>query len=130
MHRTNHKIGIIAIVGVTIYDGYDGVLYSGVGVKNIVIIVITVMDDDGKDGLKGLKNVQISEELFVALLKYHLVEIDDVLPQIKKGLEEKLEAMVKRDLYTKHKTAPTEEEREKARQEYLEKVGMHRSFRW
>ena len=130
MHRTNHKIGIIAIVGVTIYDGYDGVLYSGVGVKNIVIIVITVMDDDGKDGLKGLKNVQISEELFVALLKYHLVEIDDVLPQIKKGLEEKLEAMVKRDLYTKYKTASTEEEREKARQEYLEKVGMHRSFRW
>ena len=130
MHRTNHKIGIIAIVGVTIYDGYDGVLYSGVGVKNIVIIVITVMDDDGKDGLKGLKNVQISEELFVALLKYHLVVIDDVLPQIKKGLEEKLEAMVKRDLYTKYKTAPTEEERENARQEYLEKVEMHRSFRW
>ena len=130
MHRTNHKIGIIAIVGVTIYDGYDGVLYSRVGVKNIVIIVITVMDDDGKDGLKGLKNVQISEELFFALLKYHLVEMDDVLPQIKKGLEEKLEAMVKRDLYTKYKTAPTEEEREKARQEYLEKVGMHRSFRW
>ena len=130
MHRTNHKIGIIAIVGVTIYDGYDGVLYSGVGVKNIVIIVITVMDDDGKDGLKGLKNVQISEELFVALLKYHLVEMDDVLPQIKKGLEEKLEAMVRRDLYTKYKTASTEEEREKARQEYLEKVGMHRSFRW
>ena len=129
MHRTNHKIGIIAIVGVTICDGYDGVLYSGVSVKNIVIIVITVMDD-GKDGLMGLKNVQISEELFFALLKYHLVEIDDVLPQIKKGLEEKLEAMVRRDLYTKYKTAPTEEERENARQEYLEKVGMHRSFRW
>ena len=130
MHRTNHKIGIIAIAGVTICDGYDGILYSDVGVKNIVIIVITVMDDDGKDGLIGLKNVQISEELFFALLKYHLVEMDDVLPQIKKGLEEKLEAMVKRDLYTKYKTAPTEEEREKARQEYLEKVGMHRSFRW
>ena len=26
----------------------------------------------------GLKNVQISEELFFALLKYHLVEMDDV----------------------------------------------------
>ena len=52
------------------------------------------------------------------------------LAEIKKGLEEKLEAMVKRDLYTKYKTAPTEEERENARQEYLEKVGMHRSFRW
>ena len=59
-----------------------------------------------------------------------LGEIDDVLPEIKKGLEEKMEAMVRRDLYTKYKTAPTEEEREMARQEYLEKVGMHRSFRW
>ena len=59
-----------------------------------------------------------------------LGEIDDVLPEIKKGLEGKMEAMVRRDLYTKYKTAPTEEEREKARQEYLEKVGMHRSFRW
>ena len=58
--------------------------------------------------------MQISEELFIELLKYHLVEIDDVLPEIKKGLEEKLEAMVRRDLYTKYKTAPTEEEREKA----------------
>ena len=74
--------------------------------------------------------MQITEELFIALLKYHLVQIDDVLPEIKKGLEEKLEAMVRRDLYTKYKTAQTEEEREKARQEYLKKVGMHRSFRW
>lgn len=71
-----------------------------------------------------MKNIQISEELFFALLKYHLVEIDDVLPEIKKGLEDKLEAMVRRDLYTKYKTAPTEEEREKARQEYLDKVGI------
>ena len=77
-----------------------------------------------------MKNIQISEELFFALLKYHLVEIDDVLPEIKKGLEDKLEAMVRRELYTKYKTAPTEEEREQARQEYLKKVVMHRSFRW
>lgn len=61
-----------------------------------------------------MKNIQISEELFFALLKYHLVKIDDVLPEIKKGLEDKLEAMVRRDLYTKYKTAPTEEERDKA----------------
>ena len=77
-----------------------------------------------------MKNIQISEELFFALLRYHLVEIDDVLPEIKKGLEDKLEAMVRRELYTKYKTAPTEEEREKARQEYLKKVGMYRSFCW
>ena len=74
--------------------------------------------------------IQISEELFFALLKYHLVEIDDVLPEIKMELEDKLEAMIRRDSYTKYKTAPTEEEREKARQEYLDKVGMHRDFRW
>lgn len=77
-----------------------------------------------------MRNVQISEKLFFALLKYHLVEMDDVLPEIKKGLEKKLEAMIRRDLYTKYKTASTEEEREKARQEYLEKVEMHRDFRW
>ena len=56
--------------------------------------------------------------------------MDEVLPEIKKGLEEKMEAMLKRELYTKYKTAPTEEEREKARQEYLKRVGMHRDFRW
>ena len=77
-----------------------------------------------------MKNVQISEELFFALLKYHLLEMDDVLPEIKKGLEEKLEAMVRRDLYTKYKTAPTEEEREKSRQEYLDRKGIPESFRW
>ena len=60
--------------------------------------------------------MQISEELFIALLKYHLVEIDDVLPEIKKGLEEKLEAMVKRDLYTKYKTAqPRKREKRQGR---------------
>ena len=76
-----------------------------------------------------MKNVQISEELFFALLKYHLLEMDDVLPEIKKGLEEKLEAMVRRDLYTKYKTAPTEEEREKARQEYLKKAVSYTHLR-
>ena len=77
-----------------------------------------------------MKNVQISEELFVAIMRYFMLEQVELLPQIKQGLEKKLDAIVMRELYTKYKTAPTEEEREKARQEYLEKVGMHRSFRW
>lgn len=77
-----------------------------------------------------MKNVQIPEQLFLALLKYHLLEKEDILPEIKKGLEEKLEAMVRRELYTKYKTASTEEEREKARQEYLDKVKIHEDFRW
>ena len=84
--------------------------------------------------LKGkviiLKMVQISESLFVELMKYHVLGIEDSLPKIKSGLEEKYEAMMKRELYTKSKTAKTQKEREEARQAYLDKVGMHRDFRW
>ena len=46
------------------------------------------------------------------------------------GLEKKLNAMVDRELYSKYKTAPTEEEREKSRQEYLERKGIPENFRW
>ena len=35
-----------------------------------------------------------------------------------------------REVYTRYKTAATSEEREKARQEYLEKVGIPENFRW
>ena len=77
-----------------------------------------------------MKNVQISSQLFFNLIRFHLLEMDEVLPEINKGLEQKIEALARRELYTKYKTAPTEEEREKARQEYLDKVGMHRDFRW
>ena len=49
---------------------------------------------------------------------------------IRKGLEKKLNAMVDRELYSKYKTAPTEEEREKSRQEYLERKGIPENFRW
>lgn len=77
-----------------------------------------------------LKNVQISQELFFDLVRFHLLEMEEFSPEIKKGLEAKLEAMVKRELYIKYKTAPTEEEREQARKEYLDKVGIHRDFRW
>ena len=55
---------------------------------------------------------------------------EELLPQIKQGLEKKLDAMVMRELYTKYKTAPTEEEKEKARKEYLDRRGVPESFRW
>lgn len=63
------------------------------------------------------------------IVRFHLLDVqnNDI---IKKGLEEKIDSMVKHDLYTKYKTAATEIEREKARQEYLDKVGMRDSFRW
>ena len=49
---------------------------------------------------------------------------------IKQGLKAKLDALVMRDLYSKYKTAPTEEEREQARKEYLDKRGVPEKFRW
>lgn len=77
-----------------------------------------------------MKNVQISHELFIALVKYFLLEQDELFTEIKKGLEKKLDALVTRELYTKYKTAPSEEEREKARLEYLDRCGVPDSFRW
>jgi hypothetical protein len=59
-----------------------------------------------------MKNVQISQELFMSIMKYFLLGQEEFRPEIEKGLEQKLDAMVKRELYTKYKTAPTEEEKE------------------
>lgn len=77
-----------------------------------------------------MKNVQISYELFLELIKYHLLESDADTEKIKKELANKMDALVKRELYSKYKTAPTEEEREKARKEYLDRRGVPDSFRW
>ena len=62
-----------------------------------------------------MKNVQIPQELFMKLLRYHLLNDDSCTEDVKKGLEQKMNTMVERELYTKSKTAPTEEEREKCR---------------
>lgn len=57
------------------------------------------------------RNVQIPYELFFQLLQYFLMENYEGEEIIRKGLEKKLNAMVDRELYSKYKTAPTEEER-------------------
>ena len=77
-----------------------------------------------------MKNVQISQELFMQLLRLHLMEDVGCESEIKQELEKKLDKMVMRDLYGKFKTAPTEEERERARKEYLNRRGVPESFRW
>ena len=66
-----------------------------------------------------MKNVQIPQELFMKLLRYHLLDDDSCTEDVKKGLEQKMNTMVERELYTKSKTATTEEKREKAPQDYL-----------
>ena len=63
-----------------------------------------------------MKQVQISEELFLSLMKYHVLEYDSDKEKIIKGLQQKFDSLLNRELYTKYKTALSEEEREKARQ--------------
>lgn len=77
-----------------------------------------------------MKNIQIPQELFMKLLRYHLLDDNSCTEDVKKGLEQKMNTMVERELYTKSKTAPTEEEREKARQGYLDRRGIQADFRW
>ena len=55
------------------------------------------------------RNVQLPYELFVALIKFHLFQDDDYADEIATGLEQKLDALVRHELYAKYKTAPTEE---------------------
>lgn len=78
------------------------------------------------------KNVQIPVELLYDLFRAHLADQadEDTLERIRTALEAKLDAMVKHELYTAAKTAPTAAEREAARQKYLDKIGMRDSFRW
>ncbi len=77
-----------------------------------------------------MKNVQIPQELFFAVMRYFLFEEEELLPEIQKGLEKKLDALVMRELYTKYKSASTEKEKEEARKKYLDKRGVPDSFRW
>lgn len=77
-----------------------------------------------------MKNIQITEELFITLVKYFLTGQKELLPEITEALEKKLDAMVMRELYTRYKTAPSTEEKEKARKEYLDRKGIPGDFRW
>ncbi len=77
-----------------------------------------------------MKNVQIPYELFLNLVRFHLLDMDEFDKEIRIGLERKLDTMMSRQLYLQFKTAPTEEEREAARKEYLDKRGVPESFRW
>ena len=64
------------------------------------------------------------------LIRFHLMEDVSCEREIRQELEKKLDRMVMRELYGKSKTAPTEEERERARKEYLDRRGVPESFRW
>lgn len=76
------------------------------------------------------KNVQIESDLFIALLDYFNDPESNAYmsEEIRKKLDDKLEKLINRELFTKYKRAVTADEREKARKEYLEQRGMHKDW--
>ncbi len=83
--------------------------------------------------MKKPKNILLDYELFVDLYIYacRYSEPDDLqFKRIYTGVRKKLEAMMRHDLYSIYKSGTDEETRAKAREEYLDTIGMFDSFRW
>lgn len=71
--------------------------------------------------------LKISEELFIMLCRYHLLDVrdDEVSMSIRRGLCEKLDAIERRTLYSQAVKGD-----EEARKKYLDLIGMKNEFRW
>jgi hypothetical protein len=80
----------------------------------------------------GKTSTQIPNDLWHDILRYHLIGVhdDEVAAHIYSGICNVIEAQTRHAVYSKYKTAPSEAERERARQEYLERAGIPSSFRW
>ena len=79
------------------------------------------------------QNILLDYELFVDLYVYacrHSEQDDLQFKRLYAGVRKKLEAMMRHDLYSLYKTGANEETRAKARQEYLDAIGLSDSFRW
>lgn len=74
-----------------------------------------------------MKSIQIKPSLFFKLHDYFVYDNIDYHDDIRNELMEKMEKMQLRRLYTASCVAPTEEEREAAKVEYLQMVGKCRA---
>ena len=74
-----------------------------------------------------MKSIQIKPSLFFKLHDYFVYDNIDYHDDIRNELMEKMEKMQLRRLYTASCEAPTEEEREVAKAEYLQMVGKCRA---
>ena len=83
-----------------------------------------------------MANIQIPESLFYDIIRYYLIASkgeaipEEIDKRVFNGLSDKVQKIADREIYTIYKTAPTEEEREKARKKYLDSKGIPESFRW
>lgn len=77
-----------------------------------------------------MKSVNISVVLFFYLYDYFIYGDESKYDEITTRLKEKMGRMQLRKLYSDSKTAETETEREAARKEYLDRVGVPEDFRY
>lgn len=77
-----------------------------------------------------MKSVNISVVLFFYLYDYFVYGDVSRHDEITARLKEKMNRMQLRKLYSDSKTAETEAEREAARKEYLDRVGIPEDFRY
>lgn len=80
------------------------------------------------------RQVQIDFKLFADLCDYFFLGSEVrgeewLAADIRKELENKLDKMLARELFSKYKRTPTGEEREKARKEYLDFREIPRNYR-
>ncbi|WP_285816095.1 hypothetical protein [Thomasclavelia cocleata] len=66
-------------------------------------------------------NIQISEKLFIQLIKYHILEINDerLSEEIKIELDNKITKIINRNLYSKYIQCDTKANKKKALDEYI-----------
>lgn len=77
------------------------------------------------------KQVKIPMTLFLKLFRYFYLDDVKLHNEISKELNDKFDSLVKHELYSKYKDKNLDEaEREKARQKYLDMIGVRDSFRW
>ena len=76
--------------------------------------------------------LDLSEEEFMLYYRFAAEhrEEDGAVEALYQKLEGKIDKMIEHDLYTQYKCAPTEEEKEAARQEYLDRKGVPAEYRW
>jgi hypothetical protein len=92
--------------------------------------MVTVNVRDMRNDDMSERKVQIPEKVFYELVKFHLLGKTDAEEEIKTQLLKKLDALAEHQLYTRSKKAASQNEREQARKEYLERRGISAAFRW
>lgn len=78
------------------------------------------------------KQIQIDESLFDNICDYFFGETAPIgweADEIRHGLNEKLDKLIARELFSRYKRTPTGAEREQARQEYLDHIGISKDWR-